>query len=101
MTCEVGPDIATSFWDSLPPTPCRLPRHPSSGGSIGQTDGDDETHRLSRVWLDDCRIVAVRPKEAFAPFFLGAPAQNWPEEQCLKSGSDGTRTRIRHPVEIQ
>jgi hypothetical protein len=23
------------------------------------------------VWLDDGRIVAVRPKDAFAPFFLG------------------------------
>jgi site-specific DNA recombinase len=26
---------------------------------------------FERVWLDDGRIVAVRPKEAFAPFFLG------------------------------
>jgi hypothetical protein len=36
-------------------------------------DAKRELLRLifERVWLDDGRIVAVRPKEAFAPFFLG------------------------------
>jgi hypothetical protein len=27
---------------------------------------------FERVWLDDGRIVAVRPKETFAPFFSAA-----------------------------
>jgi hypothetical protein len=44
MTCEVDPDIATSFTTAVI-TALRRPRPPSLGGSIGQTAGDDETHR--------------------------------------------------------
>jgi hypothetical protein len=38
------------------------------------------------------RIVAVRPKEAFAPFSFGANTK-LPDKRFLKDGSDGTRTR--------
>jgi hypothetical protein len=38
-----------------------------------QPDAKRELLQLifERVWLDDGRIIAVRPKEAFGPFFLG------------------------------
>ncbi len=59
-----------------------------------------ERHRLlttlfERVWQDAGRIVFVKPRPAFAPYFQ-ALAEN-PESQSgfsgVQSGSDGTRTR--------
>jgi hypothetical protein len=57
-------------------------------------DAKRELLRLifERVWLDDGRIVAVRPKEAFAPFFLGRRDKT-AGKAVLKDGSDGTRPR--------
>jgi hypothetical protein len=59
---------------------------------------------FERVWLDEQRVVAVRPKTPFVPSFerptATAPLRSTarrrarsPEQGCAKSGSDGTRTR--------
>jgi len=45
MTCEADPDIATSFLRQLAAGTLPAAEAPSSGGSIGQTDRDNETHR--------------------------------------------------------
>jgi hypothetical protein len=59
-----------------------------------------ERHRLlatlfEHIWQDTGRIVSVKPRPAFAPYFI-ALAEN-PESQSgfsgVQSGSDGTRTR--------
>jgi hypothetical protein len=55
---------------------------------------------FERVWLDDGRIVAVRPKEKFTPFFVAAKTKP-PEKRCVEDGSEGTRTRERHRIEIR
>ena len=47
---------------------------------------------FERVWLDEQRVVAVQPKPPFAPYFQHRPRKP-PEKRCVKSGSDGTRTR--------
>jgi hypothetical protein len=67
-------------------------------GVFWRVEDDPEAKRellhliFERVWLDERRIVAVRPKVAFAPFFLGRRHET-AGKACLKSGSDGTRTR--------
>jgi hypothetical protein len=63
-------------------------------------DSPAERHRLlatlfENVWQDEGRIVFVKPRPAFIPYFQ-ALAEN-PKNQSgfsgVQSGSDGTRTR--------
>ena len=53
---------------------------------------------VERVWIDDKRVVAIRPTPAFKPLFARNGRENEePPASCetggRKSGSDGTRTR--------
>ena len=49
---------------------------------------------FAQVWAKDGRIVAVRPHEAFLPYFQGiSTAQSQSGKFGAKGGSDGTRTR--------
>ncbi len=61
-----------------------------------ETDPDAKRQLLGllfeKVWLDERRVVAVQPKPAFAPFFQH-PHRKPLQKGCVKSGSDGTRTR--------
>jgi site-specific DNA recombinase len=61
-----------------------------------ETDPDAKRQLLGllfeKVWLDERRVVAVQPKPAFAPFFRH-PRRKPLQKGCVKSGSDGTRTR--------
>jgi hypothetical protein len=66
-------------------------------------DGEDdpaERHRLlatlfERVWQDEGRIVWVKPRPPFVPYFqaLSEKPENQSEFSGVQSGSDGTRTR--------
>jgi hypothetical protein len=61
-----------------------------------ETDPDAKRQLLNllfeKVWLDERRVAAVQPKPAFAPFFQH-PRRKPLQKGCVKSGSDGTRTR--------
>src|SRR5579862_1981331 len=61
-----------------------------------RTDPAAKHHLLSlifeRVWLDEQRVVAVQPKPHSGPISRTRPWKP-PEKRCVKSGSDGTRTR--------
>jgi hypothetical protein len=49
---------------------------------------------FDRVWHDSGTIVAVKPREAFLPYFQTADELARPGQRTVvKSGSDGTRTR--------
>jgi hypothetical protein len=63
---------------------------------------------IDRVWIDNKRVVAIRPTPAFKPFFTcNGPGNKKPPASCgaggRKSGSDGGQTRALHPggVEIR
>jgi hypothetical protein len=43
------------------------------------------------VWLDDKRVIAVQSTKSFARFFASGHVGR--KARCVKSGSDGTRTR--------
>ena len=49
---------------------------------------------LAQVWAKDGRIVAVRPHDAFLPYFqaIGTSQSRWGKFGA-EGGSDGTRTR--------
>jgi hypothetical protein len=58
---------------------------------------------FDRVWQDEGKIVAVRPREPFLRYFKAAVnlAGAGGTEAGFNSGSDGTRTRERNPIEIR
>jgi DNA invertase Pin-like site-specific DNA recombinase len=47
---------------------------------------------FERMWLDEQRVTAVQPKPPSAPYFNPSRKKR-PFRGCVKSGSDGTRTR--------
>jgi hypothetical protein len=52
------------------------------------------------IWLDEDRVVAVQPKPPFLPFFEDQH-QKSATGAGVKYGSDGTRTLVRHHIEIR
>ena len=58
---------------------------------------------LDRVWQDEGRIVAVRPRKPFVRYFRTMQRLNTPRRRRgVKGGSDGTRTRdLRRDRPIQ
>jgi hypothetical protein len=50
---------------------------------------------FARVWQDEGKIVAVKPREAFLRYFQSAENLNDARDTGagVNSGSDGTRTR--------
>ncbi|MGD0713273.1 MAG: hypothetical protein ABSB24_03690 [Gaiellaceae bacterium] len=57
---------------------------------------------LDRVWQDGGRIVAARPRQAFARYFRTMQRLNTPpSRRGVKGGSDGTQPLVRHPIEIR
>ena len=82
----------------------------NSRGATGAT----ESHRrlatlFDRVWQQDGQVVAVKPHAAFVRYFTAAServtvserAETRLEKRGDNSGSDGTRTRDCHPIEIR
>jgi site-specific DNA recombinase len=58
---------------------------------------------IDRVWIDNKRIVAIRPTPTFKPYFARNGHENKKplashETRGRKSGSDGGQTRIAHPA---
>jgi hypothetical protein len=73
------------------------PRRASSSQVAGPTSElrrVEQVVRLTfeRVWLDEGRVVAVRPKQP-CPLFFQTRTEEPPQERCIKSGRDRTRTR--------
>jgi hypothetical protein len=78
-------------------------------GLLWKTETDPEARRqflsliFEHVWLDQDRVVAVQPKQAFAAFFRDRRRcepgrRRGPGKSAgVKYGSDGTRTRDCHP----
>jgi hypothetical protein len=67
-----------------------------------------ERHRLlttlfEQVLQDDGTIVAVKPRGAFVPYFQTASqtTKKRSGSSGVQSGSDGTRTLVRHRIEIR
>ena len=58
---------------------------------------------FDRIWQDGGHIVAVKPRPPFVRYFKTAERHISRRESRRgdKSGSDGTRTCERHPIEIR
>jgi len=58
---------------------------------------------IETVWQDNGVVVAVKPRDPFLRYFKGADelAQRRARNRAAISGSDGTRTRDCHPIEIR
>jgi len=57
---------------------------------------------FGQVWAKDGRIVAVRPHDAFLPYFQAIDtARSQSGQFSVRSGSDGGRTPVRHRIEIR
>jgi hypothetical protein len=58
---------------------------------------------FDRIWQDTGVIVAVKPRPPFVRYFKTAERLNRQRKHRRgdKGGSDGTRTRVRHPIEIR
>jgi hypothetical protein len=57
---------------------------------------------FEQVWARDGRIVAVQPHEDFLPYFQAASRfRKQGNGRGAKSGSDGCRALVWHPIEIR